>query len=64
MEVLKVKPWGKDQGDYVLINASDFDPARHVLMDGFNGADPSAFDHDQDGKPGGSKPRRKRTANV
>jgi len=26
----------------------------------FNGADPKAFDHDDDGKPGGSKPRRPR----
>lgn len=25
----------------------------------FNGADPAAFDHDADGQPGGSKPRRK-----
>ena len=28
----------------------------------FNGADPGAFDHDGDGNPGGSKPRRKRHA--
>lgn len=27
---------------------------------GFNGADPTAFDHDGDGRPGGSKPRRNR----
>lgn len=23
MEVVKVKPWGKGQGDYVLVNKSD-----------------------------------------
>lgn len=27
--VIKVKPWGKDQGDYVLINESDFDEKKH-----------------------------------
>jgi hypothetical protein len=32
-----------------------------VDLDPFNGADPAAFDHDQDGEPGGSKPRRKKT---
>ena len=25
----------------------------------FNGADPAKFDHDQDGEPGGSKPKTK-----
>lgn len=29
-------------------------------VDRFNGADPAAFDHDQNGDPGGSKPRRGR----
>lgn len=28
-ETIKVKPWGADQGDYVLINAADFDAATH-----------------------------------
>ena len=28
-ETIKVKPWGKDQGDYVEINAEDFDPKLH-----------------------------------
>lgn len=32
-EVIKVKPWGKDQGEYVLINAEDFDAAVHVKFD-------------------------------
>lgn len=32
-EVLKVKPWGKDQGDFVLINAEDFNPEVHELLD-------------------------------
>lgn len=27
MEIVKCKPWGKDQGDYVLVNKSDFDAA-------------------------------------
>lgn len=32
-EVLKVKPWGKDQGEYVLINADEFDSSVHQLFD-------------------------------
>lgn len=32
-EVLKVKPWGKDQGDFVLINAEDFNHEFHELFD-------------------------------
>lgn len=30
---VKVKPWGTGQGDYVEINADDFDPALHTLLD-------------------------------
>lgn len=30
---IKVKPWGKDQGEFVLINAEDFDPAVHTALD-------------------------------
>lgn len=29
METMKVKPWSKDQGDYVLINVEDFDADVH-----------------------------------
>lgn len=29
MKTMKVKPWGKNQGDYVIINAEDFDPSKH-----------------------------------
>ena len=29
MAVMKVKPWGKGQGDHVLINAEDFNPKIH-----------------------------------
>lgn len=31
--VLRVKPWGKDQGEYVRINECDFDPNFHELLD-------------------------------
>lgn len=31
---IKVKPWGKDQGEFVEINAADFDPNIHKLADG------------------------------
>jgi hypothetical protein len=33
METINVKPWGKDQGDFVVINKADFDPKRHELLD-------------------------------
>ena len=33
MVTIKVNPWGKDQGEFVLINESDFDPAVHVKFD-------------------------------
>lgn len=33
IETMKVKPWGKDQGEYVLINAADFDPKVHTAFD-------------------------------
>ena len=29
MSVMKVKPWGKDQGDFVLIDEDDFNPEMH-----------------------------------
>lgn len=40
IEILKVKPWGKDQGDHVLINASDFDANFHELLDAAPAAKP------------------------
>lgn len=33
MKLLKVKPWGEDQGDHVLINEEDFNPEVHELFD-------------------------------
>ena len=33
MKTVKVKPWSKDQGDYVLINELDFDPKIHALYE-------------------------------
>lgn len=62
-ETIKVKPWGKDQGDHVVINADDFDPKVHKLADGEKLPSADPFDHDGDGEPGGSlpaaKPRKK-----
>jgi len=49
---VKVRPWGKDQGDFVEINADDFDPAFHKALD--------PLDRDGDGEPGGSLPRKKK----
>lgn len=31
MKTIKVNPWGKGQGDFVLINEEDFDPDFHEL---------------------------------
>ena len=39
---VKVKPWGDDQGDHVLINEVDFDPAVHELFDAPAAASKSA----------------------
>jgi hypothetical protein len=33
METIKVKPWGEGQGEYVLINAEDFNPEIHEEFD-------------------------------
>ena len=33
MKTIQVKTWGKDQGDFVLINEEDFDPDFHELLD-------------------------------
>lgn len=46
-ETIRVKPWSDDQGDFVEINAADFDPDFHRVL-----SDP--LDHDGDGRPGGS----------
>lgn len=31
MKTIQVKPWGKDQGDFVEINEEDFDKGIHEL---------------------------------
>ncbi len=33
MALLKVKPWGDDQGDHVLIEEEDFVEGQHELID-------------------------------
>jgi hypothetical protein len=33
MAVLKVMPWGEDQGAYVLIEEADFDETVHTLYE-------------------------------
>lgn len=49
-ETVKVKPWGKDQGEFVVINAADFDPKVHTPFD--------PLDHDGSGTKGGSLPAK------
>ena len=34
-QTVKVMPWGDGQGDYVIINAEDFDLSKHKLLDDF-----------------------------
>ena len=38
MDTIRVKPWGKGQGDHVTINAEDYDPAIHDAIDPVAGA--------------------------
>ena len=33
MQTIKVKSWGKEQGDFVLINEEDFNPEFHTLLE-------------------------------
>lgn len=33
MPVIQVQPWGEGQGDFVLIEESDFNPEFHKLLD-------------------------------
>ena len=33
MKLIKVKPWGEGQGDFVHINEEDFNPDFHELLD-------------------------------
>jgi hypothetical protein len=33
MKTIKVKPWGDDQGDFVLINEDDFDANFHEKLE-------------------------------
>lgn len=33
MSLIKVKPWGEGQGDFVHINEEDFNPDFHELLD-------------------------------
>lgn len=50
---IKVKPWGDGQGDFVLINESDFDAAAHQLHDAEEAAAPAA---DTTGSSDGEEP--------
>lgn len=42
IQTIKVKPWGKDQGEFVEINADDFDPKHHKLIAGESLPEPVA----------------------
>jgi hypothetical protein len=53
-ETVKVQPWGEGQGEFVEIDAEDFDEAVHKMLD--------PLDHDGDGAPGGSLKGEQSTA--
>jgi hypothetical protein len=42
MGTIQVKPWGEDQGDFVLIEESDFNPDFHTLLGESSGGDGNA----------------------
>lgn len=42
VETVKVKPWGADQGDFVLINKADFNPEEHELLEDSGGGSKKA----------------------
>lgn len=41
-KTVKVKPWGEGQGEFVEINAEDFDPKQHKLVEGEVAPEPGA----------------------
>jgi len=42
MPVIQVQPWGEGQGDFVMIEESDFNPDFHVLLGDTSGSDGKA----------------------
>lgn len=58
--VIRVKPWSKDQGDFVEINFSDFDPAVHTVVAGESEPVPEAPVVPASPVPVPAKPRVKR----
>ncbi len=42
MPVIQVQPWGEGQGDFVLIEESDFNPDFHTLLGDSSGGDGKA----------------------
>lgn len=61
--IIRVKPWSKDQGDFVEVNLSDFDPAVHEVVAGEDEPvpPPEAAPHD---KPAPKRRKRKAKAKA
>lgn len=53
VETVQVMPWSESQGDFVVINKSDFDPKKHKMYDPKAGSEKEPAEE----KP---KPTRKR----
>lgn len=47
MKTIKVKPWGPEQGDFVLINEEDFNPDFHALLDAAESDKPKVLSIDE-----------------
>lgn len=58
-DTIKVKPWGKDQGEFVVINAEDFDASFHKK---FGEAAPAPAAPSPPAEKAAPKPRAKKGA--
>lgn len=58
MGVIKVKPWGDDQGDHVLIEEEDFDPDFHEAIE------PEQGKRQRKAKPEAIEPEQGKTAGA
>lgn len=50
IKTMRVKPWGVEQGDFVVINEADFNPELHTPLDAANTPTGKTADANGDGK--------------
>lgn len=56
---VRVMPWSPDQGEYVLIDAADYDPARHTLYQPDEAEAPDTAQQPPAGAPQAPRGRRR-----